>query len=956
MPQVIIPSDIPPLDGSIRSQAYAFIDKLRKDDTTPGLHIEPMAQAADPRARTGRVNQFWRAVLIKLTGSHEEPHYVYLGTFPHDDAIAYARSVVFQRNPRTSAAEVIRVDFGGVPKRTTEPLTRPVREDDSPTISPILQQHGVTFEDLVDLGLSAQVAHDALHAANQDGLLNVAVAVSGFQSEALLLLGTGQTVEQVRTSLKVEPVTGGTEHDTDDDLIGALDHPVARMQFTYLQDDEELRAAIEDENFARWRTFLHPEQKEHVSARTRGAFRLSGGAGTGKTVVLVHRARAMHRKNPDARIVLCTFNRTLANLLKSNLLLLDKTVRLARQPGDPGVYVGTVDSIARSVIIRASDRELDLQRAVAELLGRPRSDVARPTPDSVWEAALGDAGHDLPASLRTAEFFTAEYGAVVIPARITTREAYLHVRRHGRGVALARAQRNGVWDVIEAYRSAASALGTLDYDEKAMVAAMALDTAFGTRGRRVTDHVLVDEAQDLNPARLVLVRALVASGPDDVFLAEDSQQRIYAPRTVLSRHGLQVTGRSRRLLLNYRTTAQNLDYAVSILAGHEIVDLEDSVIDGTGIRSARSGPPPATIGCGSLEAAYETAARTLQEWLADGTPAETIAVLVRTGNDGTALSRALARQDIPNQYYGADTTPGAGRICVLTMHRSKGMEFRNVIVFGATTSAAKSFDHLPEGDRPDVLQRERSLLYVATTRARDRVALVWHGARSELLPEHRPARTPESAPAEVVAIAMSTREAVAREMHDGMGHSLIQIALQASMLEALAAEHPELREIAAMIRSSAKRAGDELRDILTALESGADGVIHVSFDDLTQLLMNLKNQGVRITSSVSISDGQTADLTLTRACYRLVQESLTNAMKHAPDLPIDIVLRGNPTTGVTIVVRNALSTSALPSLWNSGTGLAGMTDRATNLGGSLAAGPIGAQFVVDIRLPWIAAR
>lgn len=956
MPQVIIPSDVPSLDGSVRSQAYAFIDKLRKDDTTPGLHIERMTQAADPRVRTGRVNQFWRAVLIKLTGSHEEPRYIYLGTFPHDDAIAYARSVVFQRNPHTSAAEVIRVDLGGVSAHTV-----PSADDRQGGLaldaSPILQAHGVTFEDLVDLGISAQVAHEALQAVSQDDLLDLAVAASGFQSEALLLLGSGESIEQVRASYKVEPVSGGTGNDTDDDLIGALDHPVSRMQFTYLEDDEDLRAAIEDEDFARWRIFLHPEQNEHVTARTRGAFRLSGGAGTGKTVVLLHRTRALHLKYPAARIVLCTYNRTLASLLKSNLLVLDKKVRLARRPGDPGVYVGTVDSVARSIVARAADHGLDVQRAVSELLGRPRSDVARTTPDTAWEAALRTAGQDLPSAMRTSDFFTAEHGTVVVPARITTREEYLRVRRHGRGVALGRAQRHAVWDVIEAYRAIGSATGTLDYDEKAMVAAMALNTAFGTRGRRVTDHVLVDEAQDLNPSRLVLLRALVAPGPDDVFLAEDSQQRIYAPRTVLSRHGLHVTGRSRRLLLNYRTTAQNLDYAVGILAGHEVVDLEDSVVDGTGFRSARSGPPPLTAGCETIEAAFETTARTLAKWLADGTPAETIAVLVRTGNEGTALSRALTGHGVPNLYYGSDETPGTGRVAILTMHRSKGMEFRNVIVFGATTGTGSTLDRLPEGDRPDALQRERSLLYVATTRARDRVALIWHGAASELLPAPRAGDATGTGPTQAAATATPAYAVIAREMHDGMGHSLVQISLQASMLESLAAEHPELRELAALIRSSARRAGDELRDILTGLETGAEGGIHATFDDLSVLLANLKNQGVRMTSSVAISDGRAADVTLTRACYRLVQESLTNAIKHAPKLPIDIVLRGNSTTGVTIVVRNPLPTKTPPLVARgTGAGLAGMSERAASLGGSLSAGPVGAQFVVDVRLPWIEAR
>lgn len=971
MPQVIIPADIPSLDGSVRSQAYAFIDKLRKDDTTPGLHIEPMEQAADKRARTGRVNRNWRAVLIKLTGSDDEPRYIYLGTFPHDEAIAYARSVVFQRNPHTSLPEVIRVDPAGVAAAEhPAPAASADGDVDAPG-GPVLQVLGITFEDLLDLGIASLTAHEAILAADQDRLLEVALAApSAVQTDALLLLGDGTSVDQVRAGYQADTVAVDTGHDTDDDLIGALDHPASRMLFAYLEDDDDLRAAIEDENFAHWRVFLHPEQREHATASTRGAFRLSGGAGTGKTVVLLHRARHLHAQDPTARIVLTTYNKTLAASLRAHLLLLDKTVQIAKQLGEPGIYIGTVDAISWRLVSRAAGYGLDVQHAATELLGRPRTQVVQATAHGAWDAALWGAGGALAPSVRTADFLAAEYGTVVVPGRIATRDQYLQVRRQGRGVALARAQRLAVWDVIEAYRAATASAGTTDYDEKAMIAAAALDASAAATGRRVADYVLVDEAQDLTPARLVLLRALVAAGPDDLLLAEDSQQRIYAPRTVLSRHGIHVVGRSRRLRLNYRTTAQNLDYATSILAGHETLDMEDGVVDGAGSRSARSGPSPVVEGYDTLDEAHETTVRTVRAWLADGTAPETIAVLVRTGNDGTTLSRNLTQHDVPNQYYGANDTPGAGRVAVMTMHRSKGMEFRNVVVFGATAESLKAVDRSPEGDRPDVLQRERSLLYVATTRARDRVAVVWDGGANGLLPEPRSRDThagelqehPVTTEGAVRAAGQVTgiderealaREALAREVHDTVGYSLAQIAMQASVLETVAGNDPTVREAFAFIRAAAARAGAELRGVLTTLRTGADGLATVSFDDLTVLLSDLKDRGARIVSNVAIADGDTAHSTVTRTCYRIVQESVTNALKHAPQMPIDITLRGAPETGVTLVVQNPLPDGAGASLApRPRSGIAGMADRAALTGGTLTAGPVGGRFVVDARIPW----
>lgn len=571
---MIIPSDIPSLDGSLNSQTWAFIEKLRKDDTLPGLHIEPMKQAADRRARTGRVNQSWRAVLIKLTGSDAETRYIYLGTFKHDQAITYARSVVFQRNAQTSVAEVIRVDQAGALAAAVADQPETVTKAAGP-VTPVLQAHSIIFEDLIDLGIAPQTAHAALVATDPDRLLEIAMAApSAFQTDALLWLADGKTVEDVRAAYRVSPVVGGTECDTDDDLIRALNHPASRMEFTYLEPNDDLQAAIEDWTFARWRVFLHPEQREYAEAATKGAFRLSGGAGTGKTVVLLHRARYLHSKDPAARIVLTTYNKTLAVALKTNLLLLDKSVHLARQPGEPGIYVGTVDAVAWHLIFKAADHGLDVQGAAAGLFGHLRSGLVPATDRKLWDDTLHRASEVLPEAVLNADFFVAEYGSVVVSQRIATREAYLRARRQGRGVALGRTQRNAVWDVVEEYRALAASAGTTDYDEKAMLAAIALDGTAATSGRRVADHVLVDEAQDLTPARLLMLRALSAPGHDDLFLAEDSQQRIYAPKTVLSRHGVHVTGRSRRLRLNYRTTAQNFDYASSILAGHEFVDLE----------------------------------------------------------------------------------------------------------------------------------------------------------------------------------------------------------------------------------------------------------------------------------------------------------------------------------------------------------------------------------------------
>lgn len=272
-----------------------------------------------------------------------------------------------------------------------------------------------------------------------------------------------------------------------------------------------------------------------------------------------------------------------------------------------------------------------------------------------------------------------------------------------------------------------------------MIAATLLDAEADAGKGRIADHVLVDEGQDLTPARLLLARALVAPGVNDLFLAEDSHQRIYGPKVVLSRYGIEIRGRSRRLTLNYRTTAQNLGYAVAVLADTEFVDLdaEDDGATKAGYRSARSGPPVTAIGVRTLADEYRRVADLLAGWRAEGHAPETTGILVRTSAVGQNLQRNLAELGEETRLVVDDKPVDGGRPLVMTMHRAKGMEFRKVILFGISDAAMPLgyvMKLLPEADQADALAKERSLLYVAATRARDELVVIWEGTPSTLLP------------------------------------------------------------------------------------------------------------------------------------------------------------------------------------------------------------------------------
>lgn len=724
-------------DATVRAKIFTFMQKLASDDTSPGLHIEPMEQAVDSRSRTGRVDQFWRAVLYRIDTPTAGTTYVYAGTWPHDEAIERARTRALRTNPVTGVLEFYEaIAEGGGAEGIAAAVPVAPAPASSPKKESYLGTNGYLRPELETLlGFDSEVA-DALYAATSDDELLAISETRENEWERLAILGLAvlDTVEKIRSDLKLDHQSDLPDDASEDErLQKGLEHPAAKMQFTFIDNDEELRRVIEGEDFGAWRVFLHPEQREYATKSRNGAFRLTGGAGTGKTVVLLHRARHLHRADPARRVILTTFNRSLAEALKRDLERLDGAIARAEKLGDAGVLVRGIDQLAAAVRDQAGAAFWASGHAVFGSPIEPRNPFDGNQETSFWQSAIDSAGQSLPPQLQSPAFFEGEYLHVVLPQSIVTREQYFTARRPGRGVALDRRKRADVWAVIEAYRQATSLAGKMSFAELAAVATATLNA--GALDGAPADHVLVDEAQDLSPLHWVLLRALVAEGPDDLFIAEDSHQRIYGQRVVLSRHGIAIRGRSRRLTLNYRTTQQNLGFAMSVLEGGEYLDVEEGQEEVNGYRSSRRGPAPRLVGNPNATAQYETVASTVRGWMEDGVPPQNIAILARTNSRRDAVKTALAERGVTVSAVTSGEGQGATPV-VMTMHNAKGQEFSRVVLFDVSQGqipAPWALDQAAPEEREDALLRERSLLYVAASRARDELVITWAGEPSEVL-------------------------------------------------------------------------------------------------------------------------------------------------------------------------------------------------------------------------------
>lgn len=192
------------------------------------------------------------------------------------------------------------------------------------------------------------------------------------------------------------------------------------------------------------------------------------------------------------------------------------------------------------------------------------------------------------------------------------------------------------------------------------------------------------------------------------------------------------------------------------------------------------------------------------------------------------------------------------------------------------------------------------------------------------------------------------RQLIAREVHDTVAHQLSLVALQASALEVGDRDPQAARNI----RGAAQNALDEVRALLGWLRDGESPATQTgSLADLPQLIEDARGSGAQVISSIYVEDVASTPAPLSRAIYRIVQECLTNALRHAPGEVVMVEIAGPAHDAFRIEVRNRVCDPVREQLLGSGSGRAGMIERARSLGGSLTASRSGEEFVVSAHLP-----
>ncbi|WP_415840268.1 UvrD-helicase domain-containing protein, partial [Nocardiopsis gilva] len=604
-----------------------------------------------------------------------------------------------------------------------------------PVAPPPLFDH-VSDRDLARLGIDPEIREFCRALSGIGELRNWGPALPQDQYEVLTALADGHSVQRVLEEVvgPRRPVVGAV---ATDDYDTAIRH--TRERVMVVNDDQEVEDILAGE-FNAWRVFLHPKQRALAyRPRFNGPAKVSGGPGTGKTVVALHRVKHLAENLPlDGRILLTSFTNALVESLRRNLGLLL-----------PPELVDDVD------VVTTDKLALDVVKEV-------HPDVRLRT-DTRGFFANYTRQHRLPWPV---DFLFSEYRHVVTAQGIGTLEGYLDPdARRGRSTPLTSAQRRDVWHAISDARAQMRNSRRLPVEDLHTEAARILDS----RGERRYTSVVVDEAQDLHPAQWRTLRAAAAHGPNDMFIAGDNRQRIYDNTVSFKRLGIEVVGRSYPLRVNYRTTEEILTWADSIIRGRTIAELGEPVSlrrstappGGTpspspstaptangaaepsgSTRCVLSGPPPELHGAADEPAELDALADRVRRWLADGIAPGDICVTARTNRLRDSVAAHLRARSLPATVFNPRehaVTDATGSVRVTTMHGVKGLEFRAIAVTGVTADALPQMDHVTSADLDENqhladLDAQRSLLYVACTRAREALYVSWHGQPSPFLP------------------------------------------------------------------------------------------------------------------------------------------------------------------------------------------------------------------------------
>lgn len=667
------------LSGQEQKAVKTTAFDLQMDPSSPGLSFHKLDRAQDKNFWSLRVSADIR-IIVHKTGEGILLCYV----DHHDAAYKWAERRKIERHPTTGAMQLVEI------RELVQEVEIHRPKETKPASDKLLFDNLRKLE-LMSFGVPAEWVED-VRRATEDSIFDVLPHLPQEAQEILLRLAVGERVEQSKPQPAADPFA----------------HPDAQRRFLMLSSLEELQRAL-DFPWDKWAVFLHPDQKALVAKAYSGPVRVSGSAGTGKTIVALHRAVHLARSNPDARVLLTTFSPALANALRKKLAILVE---------------GDAAAAERIDVKALNTAGYDLYR---EKFGQPEIASA-----NLVRALLSRAAKEVDGQKFSENQLYGEWNDVVDAWGLTNWESYRDVTRLGRRTRLSAKQREVLWAIFEKVRKGMAERKVVTWSDLFG----RLTEAFAAKGGGPYGFAVVDEAQDLGVAEARFLRSLVGDTPEGLFFAGDLGQRIFQQPFSWKSLGIDVRGRSYTLRVNYRTSHQIRSRADRLLP-KTVTDV-DGVKEGReGTVSVFDGPPPQVVSCKDEALETETVAKWVSDRLKESPQAHEIGVFVRSEAQLGRARAALQAACAPFVELNDKVEVTEGSVAISTMHLAKGLEFRSVAVMACDDDVIPLQERMEsiadEGDLEEAYNTERHLLYVACTRARDQLLVTGLAPMSEFL-------------------------------------------------------------------------------------------------------------------------------------------------------------------------------------------------------------------------------
>lgn len=655
---------------------------LQINPSNPGLKFHKLSAIKDKRFCSVYANLDIR-VIVHKDGSN----FLVCYTDHHDSAYKWVKNRKLTIHPKTGAAQLVEI------KERIEEIVIPqyVENKATPIEKPIIFKDFST-EELLAYGVPEDLLA-TVRKVDEDSLLELVDHLPEEAAEALLELATGGK----------PAITPEATPETD-----PFNHPDAKRRFRQMNNSEELKSALEYP-WDKWTIFLHPDQLQLVERDFNGPARVFGSAGTGKTVVALHRAVFLVKKNPNSRVLLTTFSEPLANALRN------KIRRLVSSDPELGerLEVYSLSSFGKHLYkLNCGSYKIASQAEIESF---------------IQKSSKGPVEHKFSDS-----FLYNEWSSVVDAWQLRTWEDYRDVRRLGRKKRLAESQRIILWSIFERVRK--------ELDEKNLMTMSDIyeevTQYFLVSSNIPFEFVVVDEAQDINIAELKLLATLGGDRHNALFFSGDLGQRIFQQPFSWKALGVNIQGRSHSLKVNYRTSHQIRRTADQLLS-RELVDVDGNVEERKGTVSVFNGPEPKIQIVNSLKAEINIVAEWLNQCQKDGIKSEEMSIFVRSKNEIERAKKAVLLSGMKAKLLNEKMDSASNAIFISEMHLAKGLEFRAVVVMACDDEVIPSQARIEtltdDSDLLDVYNTERHLLYVALTRARDRLLVTAVDPASEFL-------------------------------------------------------------------------------------------------------------------------------------------------------------------------------------------------------------------------------